>query len=494
MLRYLYIVVILLFSSSEVFPQNNSIIKLNKEIYKLKADISIKHASYGILIKNISSNKIISELNPEQSLIPASVMKVPVTAAALSIIGSGYRFSTSLGYSGTIDREGTLNGNIYIVGGGDPSFGTTRFDNEYSTDSIFEKWHKAIKLAGIKKVDGSVIADASIFDDELIPSAWLWDDMGNYYGAGACGLNINENGYKVTFQPAAKEGDIAKVLSFDPELSYLNISNKVTTGKAGSGDNVIIYGSPYSISRIFEGTVPADKPAFEVKGSMPDPSYYCAYALHYFLLNKNIICSLRPNTVRVLRQQKGYTKPQMTNISTHLSPTLEDIIDKTNIHSINSYAEAILKMTGYIALKEGSTNGGIKAVKDFWKSKTIDTDGLVMKDGSGLSPNDRISAGQLASMMEYIVKDKTISRIFLNSLPVAGVTGSIKDNFKGTAAENNLRAKSGYMNNARAYTGVVKDKKGEEIVFAIMINNFDDSPKALKAKIEKILVKVAEIE
>ena len=493
-MKYLFIIIILSFSCFACFSQNSSVIRLNKEIEELNTDISMKHASYSILIKNITSGKVIYGMNPEQSLIPASVMKIPVTAAALSIMGSSNRFTTSIGYNGNIDTEGTLDGNIYIIGCGDPAFGTTRIGNEFSTDSIFRKWYKAIRKIGVKKVNGAVIADASIFDEELIPSSWLWDDMGNYYGAGASGLNINENSYKVVFQPAANEGDIAKVLAFEPELSYMNIINKVTTGKPASVDNVIIYGAPYSNARVIEGTVPSDKASFEVKGSMPDPSYYCAYAFHYFLLHRNIICGMRPTTVRIQSQQKNYTKQEVTFISAHLSPTLENIIDYTNTFSINSYAEAVLKMTGYNSLGEGSVKAGVKAVKSFWKSKNIDLDGLVMTDGSGLSPADRITSAQLVSMLEYIYKDKTISNAFIKSLPLAGVSGSIRNNFKGTIAENNLCAKSGFMNNVRAYAGYVKNRKGDQIVFAIMINNYNDTPGALKTRIENILIKVAELE
>lgn len=295
-MRYLIVIIILSFSCFAGFSQNGSVKNLNKEIEELRSDISMKHASYGILIKNITADKVIYEINPEQSLIPASVMKVPVTAAALSILGSSNRFTTSLGYSGTIDKEGTLDGNLYIIGGGDPTFGTTRIENEFSTDSIFRKWYLAIRKAGIKKVLGAVVGDASIFDNELIPSSWLWEDIGNYYGGGVCGLNINENLFKVVFQPAHNEGDIARVISFEPELTYMNIINKVTTGKPGSGDNVIIYGAPYYNTRIMEGTVPSDKASFEVKGSMPDPSYYCAYAFHITricpdIIHKSALCT-----------------------------------------------------------------------------------------------------------------------------------------------------------------------------------------------------------
>ena len=151
-------------------------------------------------------------------------------------------------------------------------------------------------------------------------------------------------------------------------------------------------------------------------------------------------------------------------------------------------------MTGYVKQNDGSTAGGIRTVKDFWKSKGINLDGMQLFDGSGLSAADKITTTQLVQMLEYIQKDNSIKAPFYNSLPVAGFSGSIKDFFKGTAAENNLRAKSGYMNSVRAYAGYVKNMKGENLAFALIINNYGDTPLKLKAKIEKVLVAIAETE
>ncbi len=493
------LIFILLFvrvQSSSVSAQTteNTQQKLNRNIEELKNDNALKHASIGIYIKNISTGNIIYELNPELSLTPASVMKIPSTIAALSILGKDYKFKTTLGYSGNIDVNGMLNGDIYITGSGDPTFGSSRCGDEFSIDSIYYKFYRAIVKAGIKKIKGSVIADGSIFDDEIIPQSWQWDDMGNYYGAGACGLNINENLYSIVFKPGKVFGDNAIASSIKPDIPYLNIINKATTGKAGTGDNVIIYGSPYSTLRLIKGTVPIDKEELEVKGSFHDPAYFCAYSFHNFLVIKNIIPDERPSTVRNIKLAKKFDIPVINVLTTHLSPALNKIVIQTNLNSINSYAEALLKATGYAKLKDGSTKAGIEASRNFWKAKSLNIDGLVMNDGSGLSPTDKITVKLLSQMLEYALTDNKIKAPFINSLPLAGVSGSIRKIFKSSAAENNLKAKSGYMNAVRAYAGCVKNKKDEQIVFSIIVNNYNDTAKDMKSKLEKIMISIAELE
>lgn len=488
-----HIFIFILFLTLSGYSQKASLIMLNEKIRSLQSDSTMLHASFGLYIKNLSTGKIISELNAEQSLTPASVMKIPTTVAALSLLGKDFRFTTKLGYSGEIDKGGNLKGNIFIIGGGDPTFGSMRFGDKYSINAIYEKWYKKIAEAGIKNITGKIIADAGIFDEHLIAGKWFWNDFGNYYGAGACGLNICENYYTISFKPGNKLNDNASAEKLSPEMPYIRITNNVTTGKAGSGDNVIIYGTPYDNYCISEGTVPIDKPTFEVKASMSDPPYYCAYAFNKYLNEKSIRTSEPPATVRTEIQTSKYILTEKKILDTHYSPELEEIIKQTNLKSINIYAEAILKMSGYKKNNSGSFDSGIKAVKDFLNAKDIDINGMQMYDGSGLSVADKLTAKQLVEMLEYSQKDEKIKDAFYNSLPVAGVSGSIKDFFKGTAAENNLRAKSGYMNSVRAYAGFVKNKKGENIAFSIIINNYSDAPLKLKAKLEKLMIAIAEI-
>ena len=187
---------------------------------------SFKRAQIGISIVDVETEKEMFSANGEQFFVPASLQKIPLSAAAVAFLGEEYCFSTMLEYEGKITSDGHLQGNIWIRGGGDPTL---------SLD-IFAQWEEAIKREGISKIDGKIYVDASCFETGLASPYWQFGDLGNYYGAGASSLTINQNLYRVTFQPGKKEGDPATVLKIDPPIPYLQIHNEVSTGPAGSGD------------------------------------------------------------------------------------------------------------------------------------------------------------------------------------------------------------------------------------------------------------------
>ncbi len=224
--------------------------QLQQNIQSFSKDENLKHASWSICVRDASTTQIIAEYNADQMLLAASTFKIFSTAIALDLLGSNFNFTTSLAYSGEIDENGILNGNIYIIGGGDPSFGSPSFGNSCSVDNIYQKFHNAIIDAGITEVKGDIIADASIFDNHLAPVKWQWEDIGNYYGAGCSGLNNNENMYAIYFSSGRNIGDTASIELVDPEIFEMELINEVTTSFAHSGDNVYIYGAPFCNTRI----------------------------------------------------------------------------------------------------------------------------------------------------------------------------------------------------------------------------------------------------
>ncbi|MFL5752535.1 MAG: D-alanyl-D-alanine carboxypeptidase/D-alanyl-D-alanine-endopeptidase, partial [Bacteroidia bacterium] len=273
-------------------------------------------------------------------------------------------------------------------------------------------------------------------------------------------------------------GEKAKVNSIVPEIPGLNILSEVKAG--GSDDNAYIYGAPFQENRKVLGTVPANQSNYEVEGSMPDPAFYCAYAFSNALRRAGIEVKGKAQSTYTAAE-KGKT------IYSHRSPSLEKIVYHTNLRSNNHYAETLLKT---IALKKngyGTTSGGCDAVLNYWKSRGVETDGLFMNDGSGLSRSNGISTYQQALVLAKIYRDSTIYRSFNASLPVSGVSGSLANLCKGTFCEKNMRAKSGYITRARGYCGYVKTKKGEELCFSVLFNNYNCSPAEVKGKMEKLL-------
>src|SRR5579872_5093701 len=159
------------------------------------------HASVSAYAVNIKTGKVVMDENSDKSLMPASCVKAITTAAALQILGPEMRFQTDLEYDGTIDSEGTLQGNLYIRGGGDPCLGSDRIEGVLSWDKQIVCWADVVAKLGIKRIEGEVIGDSSRWEKALAPPCWMWGDLGNYYGAGASALTFHENLYTLTFKP-----------------------------------------------------------------------------------------------------------------------------------------------------------------------------------------------------------------------------------------------------------------------------------------------------
>lgn len=464
------------------------------EITSFCSDTDLTNASWSISVLDIKKDSVIIEHNSKLTLIPASATKIITTATALALLGWDFKYETRIEYDGTLDSlTGILYGNIYIIGSGDPTLDSEAFKIPSEKISLTEQWAKIISEKGIKKIKGAIIADASVFEEEMVPSTWIWGDMGNYYGAGACGLNFKDNQFSIYYKSGNKKDDPISITKIHPQIPGLKIENYARTGYYV--DNAYIYGAPYDNFRYVRGTIPQNKSNFEVKGSIPDPPLFCAQSLDSSLRKLGIEISNIPTTVRVI-QEKAITphSKSRTLLHTETSHTLEKIIYQTNMQSNNLYAEALLKTIALKKARAGDDQTGTDIVTDYWKQKDIDLKGFYMADGSGLSRFNSITTKQLSSILRAIAQDSILYKRFSESLPVAGKSGSLGRLCKGTRAEGNLSAKSGYMTRVRSYAGYVTSKKGDLLSFAIIVNNYTCTPTRMKDELEKMMIAIAEIE
>ncbi|UZR92591.1 D-alanyl-D-alanine carboxypeptidase/D-alanyl-D-alanine endopeptidase [Chondrinema litorale] len=446
------------------------------EVAKLLTDPEMTGTSLSLYVENLDSAETVVAYMPDISLATASTMKALTTATALQVLGSEFKFETKITYSGTVDEQGTLHGDLYIIGGGDPTFGSDNMPSlmDFLANRILEK--------GIKKIEGKLIGDASIFESKLISDTWIWEDIGNYYGAGPSGLSIHENQYSIYFQTGINIDDPTKIVEIAPSVTNLHIENEVLTGKKGSGDNAYIYGAPYSYNRIVRGTLPPNQRRFMIKGAMPDPALFCVQYFRKTLEAKGILIS---SDIEVLRKTTAPAKPNIEEIYTYQSENLAEIIKRTNYKSVNLYADAMLKMIGYKLENKGTFKDGTQAVIDFWEEKGINMKGVYMEDGSGLSRFNAISSKTLTQVIKYTFSHDE-GNFFYNSLPIAGKTGTLKSLSKGNISEGKIRAKSGYIKNVRAYTGIAETYSGKKLVFSLLINNHAKSYRDLSGDIENI--------
>ena len=487
---YIYRFLILLASFMLCLPthsQNNNIrSQLGEAFHTFGNDAAVINANWTVYVRDVTAGETILAHNVHQPVIPASIQKLITTAAAVEILGSDHHYETLLQHDGSLDRQGVLNGNLYITGSGDPSFGSSLMDDTLSLDHVFQKWTDLIKKLGVNEINGHIIADERIFDFEMVPRRWLWEHIGNYFGAGTSGLSANENEYTVFFAAGPAVGSPAAVVKTEPKVPEMTFINEVTTGPAGSGDQVYIFGAPWTSQRHLTGTVPLGAREFEVRGSMPDPPGFVAESFLHYLINNGIRVSGQSTSYRMADTDGIYPSEDRTTLDVQDSPFFFDVIYRTNHYSVNSYAESLLKGIAANTGEQGSTREGIKVLTDFWQSKGVDTEQMVLYDGSGLSPSNRITAAQLIAMLDEASRHPAFSMLY-HSLPLAGYSGSLTNLFRGSDSEGQLRAKSGYMNGVRSYAGYTTMQNGHLAAFVIVANDYAATPAAMRHKMVRLM-------
>ena len=471
----------LLFFYQMAFSQN----VIQQKIDQLSLDPLLKNASMGVAVYEVESGKLIAGYQEDKSLIPASSLKVITTATALAILGEDYQFKTTLEYDGTLSSDGVLNGNLYIKGYGDPTLGSSFYEETKDLDQLMDNFIKAVQAAGIKKINGQIVGDASYFETDVMGRTWIYEDMGNYFGAGAWGLNINENTYYLDFNQNPKTGGLTTVKQTRPTIPNLMLINEVKSGAAGSGDNAYIYGTPYGYTRFVRGSIPPGSGVFTIKGSIPDPPFLTAHYMMKKLEAVNISVE-KEATSYFEMQRTGLKSTNRTTIFTHLSPTLQTIVKQTNLKSVNLYCEAMLRVMGKMKKGLGSADAGLEVIEAFWRDRGVNLEGFFIKDGSGLSPRNNITTRQLATVLRKVYKDAKLQQAFFDSLPIGGKTGGLKNLITSSKAIGNIRAKSGYMDRVRSYTGYAKNAKGHWLSFSIMVNNHSDD-RAVRKKMIKLI-------
>ncbi len=487
--------IFLAFLVSSSFAQFRSLEKRKHSVNKLLKQISafpdFKTAGFAFYAIDLNSGETIASINPDMALKPASTLKLLSTATALELLGPDYQFETDLEFSGEIDKTAhLLEGSIFINGGGDPTLGSKYFDATKEKQFI-DEWTNAIGQLGIDSIAGGVIADARAFSWDIVPPAWSWMNMGNYYGAGPCGLSVYDNYYTVLFNTGEQVGDSTEVAAVSPETTELKFDNAVTSDSI-SYDNAYIYGAPYSKRRYVRGQLPLSKENFGVKGSMPDPALVAALELDVALRGMEIATTQSATTIRRLQMQNKVANEQRTKLFTTYSPPLSKIIAQTNIHSINLFAEHCLIAAGIDLGAAPETVIAIDSVVSFWKIKGMDTQGMSLNDGSGLSQYNAINPKQMVFLLKYMKLESEYFKAFYNSMAIAGESGTVKNMFKESMAEGNLRVKSGTINKVKAYAGYVTSESGREIAFSMVVNNFSCTSREARAKLEELMIALAE--
>ena len=470
-----------------IISQNYS--SLNSLVNKEKKSKLLKNAQWGLYARYLDTGEEIISLNAEMSLAPASNLKLFTSSAALDILGEDHQFETFLYYDGEINN-GILTGDVFFVGGGDPTLGYDLVKGSLPLDSLMDKIIDEFKKKGINRINGDIYADDLLYEGTPIPYNWNWIDIGNYYAATVSALTINNNLYFLYFKPGKEVGDPAEVIRTEPEIPGLTFTNFMKTGKKGSGDNGYIYGAPLQYNTTLRGTVPAGVDEFSIKGSIPDPALFAVQYLKKKMVESGV--KVNGNTIK-LEKKKSYSDTKL--ITTIKSPPLKDIVYIINKRSDNLYTEMMLKAIALNQTGEGSTDKGTEEVEEFLKENNINTDGLLLGDGSGLSRTNAITAKMMVDLLDILTK-KNYFDAFYNSLAVVGDPNDIsyfKNTGRGTVIEKNARVKSGVIQGVRAYSGYLKNMSGRTIAFSLIANNFDGSGSRVSTIHKNIMIELAKL-
>ncbi|HEY0676740.1 MAG TPA: D-alanyl-D-alanine carboxypeptidase/D-alanyl-D-alanine-endopeptidase [Chitinophagaceae bacterium] len=452
-------------------------LKLAEAVQQLESDSQMRHAILGIVVADAKTGEIIFARNEQTGLAAASTQKIITGAAAFEMLGNDYRYKTRIGYSGKPDKNGVVNGHLYILGSGDPTLGSWRYSG--TKDSfILSQWTAIIKK-NIRRISGGIAMYDGTFSSQVIPDGWIWQDIGNYYGAGACALNWKENQYDLVLASGdqagskvrvIKSGDIISENGDADALIKSRYDNELKAAARGSGDNAYIYLPVNGTRSLLKGTIPAGENAFKISGALPDPQLTFHSDLSNALSKQSPFFTTPAKKVAMVRVAGKAEVDQLTMIHTHLSPPLDSIHYWFMRRSINLYGEALIKTIALEKAGYGDTDTGLKLVKDFWAGRGISRNAINIIDGSGLSPQNRITADALLKILLF-----ARSRPWYNSF------------FESLPTYNGMKLKSGSIGGARAFAGYHTSAKGQQYAIVIIVNNYSGSSAEIVKKMFKVL-------
>lgn len=463
----------------------------------MRATPLLKNAAVAILALD-GRGKTIAAYNPDLPLLSASTMKTITTGVALDALGPDFRFETKVAVAGETDECGILHGDIYIIGGGDPTLGSHGILGQ-DINTIFAEWAEAIKARGITAIDGKIIGDTGFFKGEMTHGSWCWEDLGTYYGSAPCGLSFAENLSYFSVTPGEAEGDTLHITPVEDVYSEMDIRYDATTGAPKTGNKLIYYASDLSPVGRYTGTFACDRKADTIAVSNRFPALTCAEAFAGFLAGDGITapCDATDSTSvsevsHILRTGVGAAPDTAVLLTVTKSPTLLEICRETNTKSNNFFAETLFMTLGLHLTGETSYDTTPAAIEQYISDMGCNTTGLRQDDGSGLSRMNYVTPRFFCKFYRMMQKRDIFARYY-STFPTPGEDGTLKYVLSKEPAKlrSRIHCKSGSMTGVKCYAGYVETVKGEQLCFAIMVNNYDCPTSRIQTQIEGFLKQLA---
>jgi D-alanyl-D-alanine carboxypeptidase/D-alanyl-D-alanine-endopeptidase (penicillin-binding protein 4) len=444
-------------------PQPN-IKNLQDNLAYVISNPNLFNAQLGLYVESLKSGEIVFAHNEHKLFISASNMKIFTTAVALLKFGPRFNYKTHIYHSNSVNK-GILEGDLIIRGSGDPTL-APRYSNGDSR-AFFREWADTLLSKGIKKIAGDIIGDESYFQTDPLGYGWQWDDEPYWYSAQISALSFNDNCVDVTVVASDKIGESPDVY-LSPPTSYITIDNMAITTKPDSIRTLSLTRPRLENKIIIRNHIPVNKPKTTKSLSVENPARFFIHVFREVLEEKGI---------EVLGELKVVNTPGEIDYSlytlmfTHQSPHLSEIISVVNKKSQNLYAEQLLVTIAAEYGLKASAAAGIKVVNSTLAQMGITTNEFSMRDGSGLSRFNLISPHSVSLLLRYMTKHEYFP-YFYESLPIAGIDGTLKSKMKKSPAEGNVRAKTGTVGYVRNLSGYVESKDGELFLFSFLVNNY----------------------
>jgi len=471
---------------------------------------------WGIEVVSVSTGKTLYSQNADKLFTPASNTKLFTTAAALALIGPDYKFRTTVETTGTLDRYGRLNGDLVLVGHGDPNLSGRELPYDLRTQrnddpiQALEALADALVQKGVKFIDGDIVADDSYFAFERYGEGWSQDDLVWADGAPVSALTVNDNVVFVNILPADRPGEKAFV-SVKPFADYYRLDNRIITTPAGTGRKFFVNREPGSTVLTLWGNMPLNDAGANEALAIEDPAEFAAGLFRQLLEKRGIViyghqrtrhtelATLSTFSVTAVAPSRGGSDGQSRPLKTdqpialasyESKPLLQDIrvINKV---SQNLHAEILLRLLGRERGNAGTVEGGLEVLRGFLTQAGIANDQYVFYDGSGLSRQNLVTPHAIVQLLRYC-STQSWGADFKATFPISGVDGSLTDRFNSPLLQNRIMAKTGSLGGVKALSGYTTSNAGQVVVFSILSNNFNLPAKRVTDAIDQLVQAIVE--
>jgi D-alanyl-D-alanine carboxypeptidase/D-alanyl-D-alanine-endopeptidase (penicillin-binding protein 4) len=451
-------------------------------------------ALWGVKIVALDSGKTVFEHNPQKLFSPASNSKLYTVALALDRLGADYRVKTSL-YAKTLpDKNGVLEGDLIVYGRGDPTINARLHTGDIY--KALEPLVQALTNTGVKSINGDLVGDQSFIHGPEFGSGWDWADLENYYGAEISALTINDNALQVSVKPGDNIGAPCK-LTVSPATDCLTFSNRTITVTKGTHRSISFY-RPVAGNVVYAtGQIAGGDPAYTEDVTFHNPAAVFIAFFKEALARQGIRVSGKLRTVNWLdRQVEPLEIKKLVELGSVESLPMRDIAREVMKPSQNLYTDLLLahvgerRRTAELPARRTSEELGVAELQNFLAEAGVKRGDVLFEEGSGLSRNNLTTPNATIALLQYMNRHKCADA-YLEALPIAGVDGTLKSRMKGTAAQGNLRAKTGTLRWANSLSGYVTTAAGERLLFSIMLNRYHSTDPNRTAPIDAIAVLLA---